>query len=168
MNRACSGLRHAEEKKPMKTVKPSRPVTLSGRMIRVFPVLALWFVGCATSPIAINQASPVPTSRILAPHLLSEAQYTGILVIKRDAGFMGSACAIRVFVGAVPVADLAPSEKVEIFVPLGEHVVAATSISSFCGGGVSEAAVIISPERQKILRIAGGQSGDIHLQPSAF
>ena len=81
---------------------------------------------------------------------------------------MGSACDIRVFVGAVPVADLAPSEKVELFVPLGEHVVAATSISSFCGGGVSEAAVIISPERQKILRIASGQSGDIHLQPSAF
>ncbi len=153
----------------MNTVKPSRPVTLSGRMMPVFPVLvALLFMGCATSPIAINQASRVPTSRILAPHLLAEAQYTGSLIIKRDGGFMGSACNIRVFVGAVPVADLAPSEKVEIFVPLGEHVVAATSISSFCGGGVSEAAVIISPERQKILRIASGQSGDIHLQPSAF
>jgi len=131
-------------------------------------LLALWFTGCGTSPIAINQASPVPTSRILAPQLLSEVQYTGSLVIKRDGGFMGSACTIRVFVGAVPVADLAPSEKVELFVPLGEHVVAATSISSFCGGGVSEAAVIIRPEGQKILRIASGQSGDIHLQPSAF
>ena len=153
----------------MNTLEPSRPVTLSGRrMIRVLPVLALWFMGCATSPIAINQASAVPTGRILAPHLLAEAQYTGSLVIKRDSGFMGSACNIRVFVGAVPVADLAPSEKVEIFVPLGEHVVAATSISSFCGGGVSEAAVVIRPERQKILRIASGQSGDIHLQPSAF
>ena len=153
----------------MNTVEPSRPVTLSGRMMPVFPVLvALLFMGCATSPIAINQASGVPTSRILAPHLLAEAQYTGSLVIKRDGGFMGSACNIRVFVGAVPVADLAPSEKVEIFVPLGEHVVAATSISSFCGGGVSEAAVIIRPEGQKILRIASGQSGDIHLQPSAF
>ena len=152
----------------MNTVEPSRPVRFSGRMIRVFPVLALWFMGCATSPIVIHQTSPVPTSRILAPSLLSEAQYTGVLIIKRDGGFMGSACIIRVFVGAVPVADLAPAEKVEIFVPLGEHVVAATSTSSFCGGGVSEAAVIISPERQKILRIASGQSGDIQLQPSAF
>ena len=60
-------------------------------------LLALWFMGCATSPIAINQASPVPTSRILAPQLLAEAQYTGSLVIKRDGGFMGSACTIRVF-----------------------------------------------------------------------
>ena len=153
----------------MNTVKPSR----HGHIIRTHDACLSRISnsvvhGCATSPIAINQASQVPTSRILAPHLLAEAQYTGSLVIKRDGGFMGSACTIRVFVGAVPVADLAPSEKVEIFVPLGEHVVAATSISSFCGGGVSEAAVIISPERQRILRIASGQSGDIHLQPSAF
>ena len=66
--------------------------------MRAFPVLVtLLFMGCATSPIAINQASQVPTSRILAPHLLAEAQYTGSLVIKRDGGFMGSACTIRVF-----------------------------------------------------------------------
>jgi hypothetical protein len=81
---------------------------------------------------------------------------------------MGSACTIRVFVDRVPVADLAPSEKVEIFVPLGEHVVGATPTGAFCGGGTSEAAVVIRPEHQKILRIASGQSGDIHLQPTAF
>ncbi len=81
---------------------------------------------------------------------------------------MGSACTIRVFVDAVPVADLRPAEKVELFIPLGEHVVGATANGAFCGGGVSEAAVVIRPEQQKILRIASGQSGDIYLQPSAF
>jgi hypothetical protein len=81
---------------------------------------------------------------------------------------MGSACTIRVFVNSVPVADLAPSEKVEIFVPLGEHIVSAAPIGALCGGGTSEAAVVIRPESQKILRIASGQSGDIHVQPSAF
>jgi hypothetical protein len=81
---------------------------------------------------------------------------------------MGSACTIRIFVDTVPVADLAPSEKVELFVPLGEHVVSATPTGLLCGGGTSEAAVVIRPESQKILRIASGQSGDIHLQPSAF
>ena len=131
-------------------------------------LIALSLTACATSPVAIDQASLVPSSRVLAPQFLAQAQYTGSLVIKRDGGFMGSACAIRVFLGAVPVADLAPSEKVELFVPLGEHVVAAISSSSFCGGGVSEAAVVITPERQRILRIASGQSGDIKIQPSAF
>ena len=85
----------------------------------------------------------------------------------RDSGFMGSACTIRVFVDAVPVADLKSAERVELFVALGEHSVVATS-NGICGGGTSEAAVVIMPERQKILRIASGQSGDIFLQPSAF
>jgi hypothetical protein len=135
------------------------------RFLAVFLSLAL--VACATQPVSIRQASAVPSSRILAPQWLSQARYTGSLVIKRDAGFMGSACTIRVFVDAVPVADLAPSEKVELFVPLGEHIVGATS-NGICGGGTSEEAVVVRPERQKILRIASGQSGDIHLQPSAF
>ena len=145
---------------PRASIAPIKPV------LAVFMALAL--TACATSPVAVDQAAAVPSSRILAPQLLAPAQYTGSLVIKRDSGFMGSACSIRVFVGALPIADLAPSEKVEIFIPLGEHVVAATSTGSFCGGGVSEAAVVISPERQRILRIASGQSGDIHLQPTAF
>jgi hypothetical protein len=80
---------------------------------------------------------------------------------------MGSACTIRVFLDGVPVADLAPAEKVEIFVPMGEHIVGVTS-NGICGGGVAETAVVIALERQKILRIASGQSGDIYLQPSAF
>ena len=86
------------------------------RFFAVFIAL-LALTGCATTPITLDQASTVPSSRILAPQWLSPAQYTGSLVIKRDSGFMGSACTIRVFLGAVPVADLAPSEKVELFVP---------------------------------------------------
>jgi hypothetical protein len=130
--------------------------------------LAILLTACATQPVSIYQASAVPRSRILAPQFLSQAQYTGSLIIKRDSGFMGSACTIRVFVDTVPVADLGPSEKIELFVPFGEYVVSATPIDIFCGGGTSEAAVVIRPESQKILRIASGQSGDIHLQPSAF
>jgi hypothetical protein len=117
--------------------------------------------------VTIGQAVAVPDSRILEPRWLAQASNTGSLVVKRDSGFMGSACTIRVFVDAVPVADLAPSEKIEIYVDLGEHSVVATS-NGICGGGTSEAAVVIMPERQRILRIASGQSGDIYLQPSAF
>jgi hypothetical protein len=130
-------------------------------------ILFLSLTACATTPITINQAAAVPDSRILAPQLVSQTTNTGSLVVKRDSGFMGSACTIRVFVDAVPVADLKPSEKVELFPALGEHSVVATS-NGICGGGTSEAAVVIMPERQRILRIASGQSGDIFLQPSAF
>ena len=130
-------------------------------------LMLLSLAACATTPLTINQAAAVPETRILAPQLLAQASNTGSLVVKRDSGFMGSACTIRVFVDAVPVADLKSAEKVELFVALGEHSVVATS-NGICGGGTSEAAVVIMPERQRILRIASGQSGDIFLQPSAF
>ena len=136
--------------------------------MRYLTILLLFsFTACATTPITLNQAAAVPASRILAPQLLAQASNTGSLVVKRDSGFMGSACTIRVFVDAVPVADLAPSEKVELFVALGEHSVVVTS-NGICGGGTSETAVVIMPERQRILRVASGQSGDILLQPSMF
>ncbi len=135
------------------------------RLLSGFIVLLL--AACATTPITVNQAVSVPDSRILAPQLVYQTSNTGSLVVKRDSGLMGSACTIRVFVDAVPVADLEPTEKVELFVALGEHSVVATS-NGICGGGTSEAAVVIMPERQRILRIASGQSGNIFLQPSAF
>jgi hypothetical protein len=127
----------------------------------------LSLTACATTPLTINQATAVPDSRILAPQLLAQAPNSGSLVVKRDSGFMGSACTVRVYVDAVPVADLGPSEKIEVFVALGEHSVVATP-NGICGGGTSETVVAIMPERQRILRIASGQSGDIFLQPSAF
>ena len=130
-------------------------------------LMLLSLAACATTPLTINQAAAVPKTRILAPQLLAQASNTGSLVVKRDSGFMGSACTIRVFVDAVPVADLKSAERVELFVALGEHSVVATS-NGICGGGTSETAVVIMPERQRILRIASGQSGDIFLQPSAF
>src|SRR5262245_58130874 len=107
--------------------------------------LMLSFTACATQPVSIYQASAVPSSRILAPQLLSQAQYTGSLIIKRDTGFMGSACTIRVFVNSVPVADLAPSEKVEIFVPLGEPIVSAAPPGTPSGRGTSSSAVARPP-----------------------
>lgn len=136
------------------------------RILATFFALSL--AACATQPLTIGQSSVVPASRVLAPQWLSQGEYTGSLIIKRDSGFMGSACTVRVFVDAVPVADLGPSEKIELFIAPGEHIIGAAPTGFICGGGAPEAAVIIVPERQKILRIASGQSGDLFLQPSAF
>ena len=149
------------------TLTRSGWVWLVGFMRLFALLLFLSLAACATTPTTIQQAAAVPVSRVLATQWLAQAPYTGSLIIKRDSGFMGSACTIRVFLDAVPVADLASAEKVEIFVPLGEHIVGVTS-TGFCGGGTAEASVVVAPERQRILRIASGQSGDIYLQPSAF
>src|SRR6266699_2064257 len=96
---------------------------MGGVMRFVTVALMLSLSACATTPVTIDQASVVPTSRVLATQLLTQTSNSGSLIVKRDSGFMGSACTIRVFLDAVPVADLAPSEKVELFVGLGEHSV---------------------------------------------
>jgi hypothetical protein len=58
--------------------------------MRFFAVfLAVSLTACATQPVSIYQASAVPSSRILARQWLSQAQYTGSLIIERDTGFMG-------------------------------------------------------------------------------
>jgi hypothetical protein len=80
---------------------------------------------------------------------------------------MGAACRIRVFIDGIPVADLGTAEKIELFLPVGEHIIGAMP-KGICGGGASEASVVIAADRQKVFRIASGQSGDIQLQPSAF
>ena len=51
------------------------------RLLAVFLVLLV--AACATQPVTIYQAHTVPSSRILAPQWLSQAPYTGSLIIKR-------------------------------------------------------------------------------------
>lgn len=128
--------------------------------------LALVVAGCATRSVSVADTTPVPASRVLAPRLLQAGPNTGGLILKRDSGLMGAACRIRVSVDAVPVADLGTSEKVELFLPAGEHVLGATA-TGICGGGMSETAVVITAGRQKIYRVSSGQSGDVRIQPSA-
>jgi hypothetical protein len=57
---------------------------------------------CYSASVHLSRVRCPVLPCILAPQWLSQAQYTGSLIIKRDSGFMGSACTIRVFVGAVP------------------------------------------------------------------
>src|SRR5690349_21053689 len=90
-------------------------------------IIFLSLTACATTPLTFNQTVAVPQSRVLAPEFLSQTSNSGSLVVKRDSGFMGSACTIRVFVDAVPVADLRPAEKIEVFVGFGEHSVVVTT-----------------------------------------
>jgi len=47
-------------------------------------ILALTLVACATHPVSVHQTSLVPSSRMLAPQLVSraQAQPTGSLIVK--------------------------------------------------------------------------------------
>ncbi len=133
--------------------------------------LAFLFVlplgACATSPVSVQHASSVSSSHFLAPQWASPSPNTGLLIVTRDSGLMGAGCAVRLYVDAIPAADLEASEKVELFIEVGEHVVGVTP-RGICGGGTASTEVVVRADRQKVLRIGSGQSGDLTIQPSAF
>ena len=99
---------------------------------------------CATAPVNTATAEPVPVSRIVEQRMLASAGSRN-LIVKRDAGVFERACAIRFFFDGAPVGDLRTSEKLELHLPTGGHVLSggAGPADIICGGGVSETTVVI-------------------------
>ena len=133
-----------------------------------FVALVLFFTsGCATTPIATNEALDVPRDRVINASLLVKLDASSVVVVKRDAGFIGATCTSRVFVNAVPVADLARGEKVVLYLPEGEHLVG-TRANGICAGGLSETRASIMKGRTYTFRIGYGSNGEYSIQPTAF
>ena len=59
---------------------------------------AMFLTGCATKPISTELAKPAPAKQIIDATLFSKKPGTGEVVIKRDSGYVGSACLIRVYI----------------------------------------------------------------------
>ncbi len=138
-------------------------------MNNVFKALALTALlsACASQQVDSSQARAVPPSSILSAQLLSPEPGTGKLIVKRDSGFGGAGCSIRISVDGEPVVDLNTSEKFEFYLPVGDHVLE-VKWNGICGGGTSGVEVVIAENRTKVYRILIGHGGDIHIQPSAF
>jgi hypothetical protein len=128
-----------------------------------FPVILL---GCSTMPSPTDQARDVPSTRILNASLLERREGLGQVIVIRDATFRGVACKDRVFVNGAPVADLAPNEKVTVFLPEGQQLLAAMPMG-FCYGGLVETKAFVNLSRPERFRV--GNTGDgFFLQPTAF
>lgn len=123
-------------------------------------VLLTFIAACATSPA--QNSRPVPAFAFTE----LKAGY-GSATIKRDSGFMGAACKVRVFANGTAVGELGPSEQLTICHPPGDHVFGANA-AGICGGGTAESGVALKSDDQKRLRIASGQAGDLSIQPTAL
>jgi len=107
-------------------------------MKRTLLTLSFCFLaGCATKPVTNEQAKDVPAKQIIDSTLLVKNADSGKVIIKRDSGFMGSACLTRVYVDGKDVADLDTAEKVTVYPKSGDHIFSAWP-KGICGGGMSE------------------------------
>lgn len=136
-------------------------------MKRFLIVAALALAGCATTPTPDGAA--VETSRTYSAYepFRARSAETGIVVIKRDRGFTGAACATRVYVNGAHVADLRPGERVTLHLPLSHHVLSADAPPP-CGGGMSEVAVDVLAGQPRAFRVGASSSMDTVLSPTAF
>ena len=142
-------------------------MSVNTRELLVTALLVSLLLGCATTPVPTSSARNVPSARVLNAALLERKEGLGQVVVKRDEGFSASACNSRVFANGIPVAEIAPGEKVVFYLPEGEQMLAAKA-TGICIGGLVEAKASVSRSRPAVFRISYGSSGEFSIQPTAF
>ena len=123
--------------------------------------------GCSTQPVPTEVATNVTVDRVWDKKIVNKTENSGTIIIKRDSGFVGSACLISVYLDGKAVADLSSREKV-IFYPLaGRHILSATP-HGWCAGGMVETGADVELNKPLIYRVGYGANGDFRLSPTAF
>ena len=134
-------------------------------LFTLFAIFSLF--GCATKPIPNELAKPIPINQIKNKEFLIKKPNTGMVTIKRDSGFTGSGCSSGVFVDGKKIADLKVSEKIVLFLPVGEHIISAWP-NGICGGGMSEVKTNVKNNSSSNFRIGYGSNGDFSINPTYF
>jgi len=137
-------------------------------MNRAIYLALLLLAGCATAPVPTDRAKAVPDSRIFLRTTQSPA--TALVIVKRDSGLLGAACGVNLYVDGVREAELNASEKIELYLPLGERILSVKA-GGICGGGTSEMSILVEASKAKTVRISSSQNGEDggwKLQQTAF
>jgi len=99
------------------------------RKLFILAALGL-LVGCATTPISIDSAQPVPSERQFIK--LNTTDYKdGVLVyFIRDVGVTGSLGKAYLSIDSIDYAAIAPGEKISVMLSPGEHVFTVRAMES--------------------------------------
>jgi hypothetical protein len=132
-----------------------------------FGVLLALLSGCSTQPVSNMQASDVPSERIWDKQIVKKTDNKGTIIVKRDSGFLGSACLTSIYIDGNPVADIGTREKVTFYSNPGRHVLSATP-HGWCAGGMVETSADVVKDNVLTYRVGYGANGDFRLSPTAF
>lgn len=129
--------------------------------------LLVSLLGCASTPVPTSSARNVPAERVLNASLLKPMDGYGQVIVKTDAGLSSPFCKVRVFANGTPVADMATSEKIVLYLPEGEQMLGA-EVVGICPNVLVEIMALVSRSRPAVFRISGGVNGEFYIQPTAF
>ena len=118
--------------------------------------MVAFLVGCATTPIPLSEAVPVPPDRQFL--FAIPVGGTAPIVITRDIGMLGTGCATRVTVDGKLAALVRSGEKVTLNIPSGTVVLGAEP-DGICGGGLVEIEAKPQGAAPILFRIAADEGG---------
>ncbi|MDR1351461.1 MAG: hypothetical protein LBJ59_11945 [Zoogloeaceae bacterium] len=127
---------------------------------------ACLLAACATQPIPTSEATPVPAGRIHSQALTAPQEGTGQVIVKRDRGFFGSGCTIRVLIDDIPAASIDTEEKITLYPQEGIRILGIEGRGGLCTKRRKEIEITVSHERPLVYRITTEQRNGIMLYPT--
>lgn len=146
-------------------------------MKRIFLAVGITIAvsACATTPINTSTARSTPPERILAPELMQPGQDKVVLIVARDAGFMGSGCMTAVYLDGRKVSTIDNAEKVTFHVAPGRYILGTgpnPEGKALCRFGAEsarrETEIIAELGKPLKYRLALSANGEISVAPTAF
>jgi len=122
----------------------------------VMVFLIICFFGCATTPTQMDNSKLVYGDQIISLPLKSTPSLNegAKVIIIRDAGFTGSLVKEKVFIDGIPIVELWPSQRYEIFLTEGEHIFGVIpSPNILWTHGINETTVFLKKGEISYLRI---------------
>lgn len=133
----------------------------------LFGIIGFIVAGCSSSPVSNDEAISVPQKRIYNQGIFEKKEDSGTVIIKRDKGFVSSACSDSLYVDGVKIADLNPSEKITIYPRTGKRVFSMIA-NGICGGGLAEVEGEVEVNQVITYRIAHALNGGYGIYRTAF
>jgi hypothetical protein len=123
-------------------------------------LIALALGGCATSPMPVSYAKPVPADEVYG-FKGEGTKDSGSLTVFRDEGFVGSGCDIMFYIDGQRAAKIGPGQKATFNLPAGEvNLGTGLAESGLCAGAaIKTIASNIKPGKEVIYRISGDMQG---------
>lgn len=137
------------------------------KKIVFFGGISFMLAGCSSSPVSNDEAVNVPQKRIYNQNIFEKKEDSGTVIIKRDKGFVSSACSDSLYVDGVKIADLNPSEKITIYPRIGKRVFSMIA-NNICGGGLVEVEGDVEKNQVLTYRIAHSLNGGYGIYRTAF
>lgn len=131
-------------------------------------VIAAALAGCATEPIPDSETSLIPRDRVLIPAYLDAASNTGVVTVKRDAGFLASGCKLEILVDAQAAVQLKRAELVVLHLPIGDHNLGVRPVCPLPGGGLSETQAHVTAATPLRYRVGVPAGGGVLINPTSF